>query len=258
MGGYTKFMFDNFVLDDEENKSSEEVADAQPEEWESIPQAEPEEDHIEEDTEVATPDVLTADAENNSELYEETEPEPEEPEIITFNEEEVAQKVQEAESQAYQKGFSEGKQTEEAASGQLLQKIEENLGLLISKQEEMRSAMTEEFRKMALSIVTELVPSLQNEQAEPLIKKFLEDNFKNFSQESKLSFYFNSAVIAQAQQILANLARKYDFEGKITLHKDDSLGKSDCRVEWENGGVERNSSGLQAEVKELLEADSSK
>ena len=91
-----------------------------------------------------------------------------------------------------------------------------------------------------------------------MIKKFLEDNFKNFSQESKLSFYFNSAVIAQAQQILANLARKYDFEGKITLHKDDSLGKSDCRVEWENGGVERNSSGLQAEVKELLEADSSK
>ena len=261
MGGYTKFMFDNFVLDDEANKSPEATAASPSDEWEAPASQDAEEDGFTAESQTAepvAPDLSDTASEPEAKPLDEPETEPEEPEVITFNEDEVAQKVQAAESQAYQKGFSEGKQTEEAASGHLLQKIETTLEALFSQQEEMRRTMSEDFRKLALSIVTKLVPTLQNEQAEAVIKKFLEDNFKNFSQEAKLSFYFNSAVIAQAQQILAELARKYDFEGKITLHKDNSLGQSDCRVEWDNGGVERNSSALQSEVKELLEADSSK
>lgn len=48
-----------------------------------------------------------------------------------------------------------------------------------------------------------------------------------------MSFYIHPDIISYAQETIAKLANSYDFEGKIALHKDASLGKADCRIEWE-------------------------
>ena len=87
-----------------------------------------------------------------------------------------------------------------------------------------------------------------------LVSKFIADNFNNFKDEAKLSFYIHPDIISYAQQKIAALANSYDFEGKIALHKDASLAKSDCRIEWENGGVELKGADQLAKVADLLDA----
>ena len=67
-----------------------------------------------------------------------------------------------------------------------------------------------------------------------------------------MCFYIHPDIISYVQENIAKLANSHDFEGKISLHKDASLGKADCRVEWENGGVERNTGRLVEKVEELL------
>ena len=55
-----------------------------------------------------------------------------------------------------------------------------------------------------------------------------------------------------ALRLMIYIAALGDVEGKIALHKDASLGKADCRIEWENGGVERNSAELGKKIEDLL------
>ena len=250
---YPKFMFDNFVLDDDTRPTS--VLAEAPEEIE-LPSAE---------TAIQPPadDAHVVEAEAMPEPEPEPEPIPEpepleaEPEQVepSFSEAEVAQKVQAAETEAYQKGLDEAKQSEEAAANALLLKIDAALSQSLSTMEQAKQQLAEGFRAMAKQMLTTLVPTLQAEQASGIIEKFLEENFYNFSQEVKLSFYFNPALIMQAQAILGRLAHKNDFEGKITLHKDSALELGDCRVEWSNGGVEYSNEGMRRAAEELLDTD---
>ena len=76
------------------------------------------------------------------------------------------------------------------------------------------------------------------ENAVALVDKFLQDNFNNFKYNEKLSFYINPDIISYIQDSIVKLANSNDFEGKISIHKDSSLERCACRVEWENGGVE--------------------
>ena len=253
MSEYTKFMFDNFVLEDD-NRPTSVLAEA-PEEIE-LPST---------DTAIQAPiddaHIIEAEVEPEPEPEPVPEPEPEpievEPEPVepTFSEAEVAQKVQAAETEAYQKGLDEAKQSEEAAANALLLKIDAAISQVLADNEQARQALSQEFRTMAQQMLATLVPTLQAEQASNIIEKFLEDNFKNFSHEVKLSFYFNPAIIMQAQAILGRLAHKNDFEGKITLHKDSSLEIGDCRVEWADGGVEYSNEGMRRAAEELLYTD---
>ena len=84
------------------------------------------------------------------------------------------------------------------------------------------------------------------------IKSFLSDNFANFAAQDTLSFAFHPDAVALVANSLGRLAEQNDFEGKISVHKDVSLGLSDCRVEWKSGGVERKVSSTIDKVKSLI------
>ena len=75
---------------------------------------------------------------------------------------------------------------------------------------------------------------------------------KNYVKESYLANYHNFDENYYFQDI--KLLDGTDFEGKIDLHKDASLAKSDCRIEWENGGVELKGADQLAKVADLLDA----
>ena len=161
-----------------------------------------------------------------------TEPEPvvavaePEPEVIMFSEEEVAEKVKEAEQEAYNKGLKAAQESIEQTQKELLESINNKLIALIANAVKAEENAEHEAFVLARAVVDKLVPGL--------------------------NFYIHPDIISYAQETIAKLANSYDFEGKIALHKDASLEKADCRVEWENGGVERNSAELGERVKDLL------
>ncbi len=226
MTGYQKFMFDNFVLDD---KPEEEIAIAVPET----------------DTAVTVPDGVDNSEEENAEVIQ--------PVIQGYTDEEVNTKLKLAETAAYQKGMEDAKASEESETERMLQKIDKALVKALGDYSAARNGMEQQFRRMAAALLEKLVPVLEQEHAVELVNRFLEENFSNFSEEAKLSFYVHPDIIGKVQETIGRLAHVTDFEGKITLHKDAALGISDCRVEWENGGVERNAGDLKQKAAELLE-----
>ena len=254
MAEYEKFMFDNFVIKD---------GDDLPEFPEKLPV--PTTDtalSVPEEADNTEPEVeAEAEAESVSEPEVEeqsVEEEPKEedsfvPEVITFTEEEVEDKIKEAEETAYENGRKAGLAEQGAEQNLLLEQIDKSLQNAMAEAEKIKEELSSQFKGLAAVLIEKFIPTLAKEQAEELLKKFLEENFSNFKSEAKLSFYFNPDIIVKAQEIVARLAHKSDYEGKIALHKDASLGLSDCRVEWENGGVEVNMKQMQKEAEALLD-----
>jgi len=54
------------------------------------------------------------------------------------------------------------------------------------------------------------------------------------------------------QERLTQLSASNGFEGRVVLIGDDAMGESDCRVEWADGGVEREAGRIWRAVEEAL------
>ena len=234
MADFQKFMFDNFVIECEDDH-------CQPVALEPV--GEPE---------LSSPPA--AENEPQTAEFEEipaTEPEPEP--VKNYNEAELAEKVKQAEEAAYEKGFKSAQQGLEAKTVALLEAVNSQLTLLVAGAGEESKEKDKEVLALAKAVIRGIFPTMEEEYATASIQKFLEDNFPSFKKESSLAFYFNPEVIGDVKDCLARLANINDYEGKISLHKDAALGLSDCRVEWENGDLERDGHKMLEKVDKLLE-----
>lgn len=229
MSGYKKYEFDNFVLDDDRAEVATPAAEV------ATPEEEPTE------TAVSTPEVV------------ETVPEPQAVVAPTYSEEEMNAAKTAAQKLGYEEGYRAKTEEIDNQTTGLLVELDKHIGDLLAQKEQLQKELERDFMELNLSVIKKLLPHISQEHAEEILTQFLNENFANFKTEAKLSFYFNPDIIGKMQAQIANLARINDFEGKIALHKDASLGVSDCRVEWENGGVQSGSDKLLEKINNLLE-----
>ena len=238
-------MFDDFVVtahkEDDSSKTSE--ADSVDENVADI---------VPEQTDVSEQNMPNTDDNIYSEEMTTT-PE-EKPEIIepTYSKEDIENAVKEAAEEAYQQGVAEAKESETAKQNVLLEEIKNQLVQIFTALGEEETTRENNVLQVAVAAVRKIFPTLEHDRAEAEIKNFLSENFANFAKQDMLSFAFNPESVALVADSLGRLAEQNDFEGKIAVHKDETLGFSDCRVEWKNGGVERKAAAIFDKFENLI------
>ena len=254
MAHFKKFMFDNFVIETKPEADLPEDSNIYEQEENKEEVAEKTEAFNEEEVTEVIPEP---EPEPEPELEPEPEPEPE-PEEPSYSQEELDEKVDAARNEGYEQGFRNSQQGIDSEVTSLLMDILQKLQALLDSRDAIQKELENQSIEVMRTIVKKLVPTLQAEQAADLVSKFIADNFNNFKNEAKLSFYIHPDIISYAQEKIASLAKSYDFEGKIALHKDSLLAKSDCRIEWEKGGIELNGKQQIEKVDEFLSAEENK
>ncbi len=240
MAEYRRYMFDNFVVKTERDKTSEAVVDTV---------VEPEDDMLSVVEETLDINLL------EDELKEEIVPTED---IVVVNQEpsyskeELDEAVKLAEEAAYEKGFQTATSDISARQEVLLNDIKNQLMAIFAGLEAKTATIESSALVFAIDLVKKLLPTLEQERAAAEVKNFLADNFSSFAAQDTLSFAFHPDVISEVADSIGRLAEQNDFEGKIAVHKDNSLGLSDCRVEWKNGGVERKTEQLLAKVEDMV------
>lgn len=283
---YQKYMFNNFVIEEVKEKTgvsdkfelpeikiqqSVEVSDISEEEDNSEEGVieiedtiEPEDDNIVEfksEPEVepelsSEPEIIISEPEAATEPEPEVqEPETQEPEIIepTYSEDELKEAVRQAEEVAYNRGFQTAMEGETEKQNQVLSEIKNQLMTIFAELDKKKDEVEVSSLKFAVSIVRKIIPTLERKRAAAEVKQFLSENFANFSAQETLSFAFNPDTISLVADSIGRLAEQNDFEGKIAVHKDTSLGTSDCRIEWKSGGVERNTAKVLDKIESLID-----
>jgi flagellar assembly protein FliH len=105
---------------------------------------------------------------------------------------------------------------------------------------------------LALAIVRKLHPALVERQGLAEIEAVLGQCLESLKQEPRLVAYVNSARLDALQERLTQLSASNGFEGRVVLIGDDAMGESDCRVEWADGGVEREAGRIWRTIEETL------
>jgi flagellar assembly protein FliH len=105
---------------------------------------------------------------------------------------------------------------------------------------------------LALAIVRKLHPALIERQGLAEIEAVLGQCLESLKQEPRLVAYVHSARLDALQERLAQLSASSGFEGRVVLIGDDEMGQSDCRVEWADGGVEREAGRIWRTIEETL------
>lgn len=106
--------------------------------------------------------------------------------------------------------------------------------------------------ELALAIVKKLHPTLVERQGLAEIEATLGQCLESLKQEPRLVVYVHSAQLDALQERLDQLSTSSGFEGRVVLIADDQMGQSDCRVEWADGGVEREAGRIWRSIEEAL------
>jgi flagellar assembly protein FliH len=105
---------------------------------------------------------------------------------------------------------------------------------------------------LAVAIVRKLHPALVERQGLAEIESVLRQCLESLKQEPRLVAYVHSARLDALQERLAQLSASSGFEGRVVLIGDDAMGESDCRVEWADGGVEREAGRIWRTIEQTL------
>ncbi len=173
----------------------------------------------------------------------------------TYSEEEFRNAIKTAEEVSYEKGFQAALNDETKQQNILLEDIKNQLMAIFASTEQRNIDMEKDNLRFMLSAIRKIFPTMEKENAAKEVQNFLSENFSSFAKQEVLSFSFNPSSASQAAKIIGKLAEQNDFEGKISVHKDETMGASDCRVEWKNGGSERNAAKILDQIEDLIQVN---
>lgn len=164
------------------------------------------------------------------------------PEVITLLRAETLQQ------QAYEKGLNDAKAMSHTLATAQLQLIAQKLDDIQSLEERHLSRIGEEASALAAIIVQKLFPMLAQKGALEEVKAVFQSVSSSFQDQKTISFAVNPKIADDIKNYVA--AEKTSVQ--IQVVSDESLGISDCRLSWDQGGVERYLNWMAKEALKIL------
>ncbi|MEH6545279.1 MAG: hypothetical protein V7701_02545 [Sneathiella sp.] len=151
----------------------------------------------------------------------------------------TAQKL-EAFEEGVKSGQSQAMQTLENSLASSLETVAMQLQQLMTIQGSQLHAIKQDAASLALAAAGKLAPALIQLSPNGEVEQVLKDCLSELPEEPRI-------VVRASEQTCDFLKGKVDamsaqtgFQGNIILLPEDSMQPSECRVEWADGGVERN------------------
>jgi flagellar assembly protein FliH len=148
---------------------------------------------------------------------------------------------------AYERGRLEGRQTGEFEA---MARIERRLAdtserlchaLQDSRADQTRAvaAIERQAAELSLAALRKLFPALLRRAETQELEAMVTEAFDQALDEPRVVVRAAPTVIDALSPRLKELAERSGYEGKLSLIGDPRLAETDCRMEWSEGGVER-------------------
>lgn len=128
----------------------------------------------------------------------------------------------------------------EQASQKALAEIAARLGDLGEQIATLRAQTIGDAVKVVSAAIHKMVPELARRNAMNEIERLIRECLQAIYDEPRVVVRAHDSVIALLHERVDGMAAACGFSGKIVLLGDELLSEADCRVEWADGGAERN------------------
>lgn len=178
--------------------------------------------------------------------------EAEEPPAPTFSEEELAA----ARDAAFAEGKAAGLAEAEAAQTKRLAEAVEGLPPLFNQLGEQISANADAVRRetlgAALTVVRKLFPQLAEDHGLEEIRAVIDACLERLRDEPRVVIRCADADLDALRPLIEQSAAQNGFDGKLVFLADERLANGDLRVEWADGGAERDQAELWREIDTVI------
>lgn len=179
-------------------------------------------------------------------------PKPAVPEEPTFSKGELEAARSEALASGREQGLAEAQRAAESTSAQALAAIEQGLSTLAANQEALAAENARNSLAAAVTIVRKLLPAFSKKYALDEIESVVSECLERLRDEPRVVVRVADALLDSLRDRLSPIARAAGFHGKIVLLSDETLQDSAVRVEWADGGAERDPAQTWREIDEML------
>ena len=183
------------------------------------------------------------------------------PPVPTFTEEEVAQQVEAARSDAHTQGHLEGLEqgrqeilgSVEKTAADAETVIGEKLSALYEQQMAVHHQLSEDSVSLAISIARKIIPRYAARHPLIEVEYVLSQCLARLFEAPKVLVHVHPNLVGLLEQNLENIAKAKGFDGALMVLGDDNLSAGDCRVDWGDGSAERKSEAIWAEIDGIIE-----
>ncbi len=167
-----------------------------------------------------------------------------------------------ARAQAYEEGFAAGVAEERARNerrhADALETIATGMGEIERTQRAEIDRCIQMATRLALTIARKVAPALMDAAPMAEIEALVGEYLEQLVDEPRVVVRVSEALVDALKERIDALAAARGFSGRVVLIPDGALADGDCRMEWADGGVERDTAAtwknLEAAIARLLHA----
>ncbi|MBL1146657.1 MAG: hypothetical protein HND56_04565 [Pseudomonadota bacterium] len=180
-------------------------------------------------------------------------PDPEHVEPPKFSEEEVAQFKQESFESGKSSGMDEARRQQEETLIALMRNMSALLTKLLESEARREEEKNNAIIRLSLKIAQKLFPGLAKAHAMDEIERTVQAVLEKRKEEPRLVVTVHDSILDKLRERMDTLSETAGFHGKIILMGgDDHLAPTDCRIEWADGGAEKNFEQIFTEIENTL------
>ena len=153
-------------------------------------------------------------------------------------------------------GFSAGRAEAEAETSRLqaqaLNRFAEEFVTLKISHEKVLRASTGDAVALALTVGRKLAENLIATHPLGEIEALMTHCLSRLMGEARIVLRIHESLLDALRERVDKLTRRIGFEGHVILLGDESIAPGDCRIEWADGGAERDAAKLADDLENTI------
>jgi flagellar assembly protein FliH len=169
---------------------------------------------------------------------------------------EHATKLAEAETAAHRRGYAQAQNDAGVESDRrtaaALDRIATGLAAATDALQAIETRLECEAVEVAVAVARKLAPALVGREPFAEISSLASECFRQLISSPHIAVRVNDALYAAAKEKLDEVARSKNFEGRLVVLAEPEIALGDCRIEWADGGINRDSAAADAAIGEAV------
>jgi flagellar assembly protein FliH len=161
-----------------------------------------------------------------------------------------------AESQAHRKGFAAGQAQAQAEIEQriaaALAVIADGIDKLNRGLEGIEARLETEAVQVSVAVAAKLAPALITREPFAEISALATECFRHLVTTPHIVVRISAGIYETAHGKLEEIARARGFEGRLMVVSDAAMAPGDCKIEWADGGVNRDEAATKSAIDEVV------
>jgi flagellar assembly protein FliH len=165
-------------------------------------------------------------------------------------------KLAETETAACRRGYADGQTDAGIETGRRLADALERIAMNLAKAADTIQAIETRLEceavEVAVAVARKLAPALIAREPFAEIAALASDCFRHLVAAPHIAVRVSEGLYDVTREKLENIVRARGFEGRLIVLAEADMAPGDCRIEWADGGINRDSAVAEAAISDAV------